>query len=101
MFRDGSRLLAALVLYFRDLRPLTCFGALALALLAASLAAGGFVLSDFLRSGGVSNLPLALGSAVLLLLSAVVLACGVVLSSINRRAADLAALVRAVADRRR
>jgi glycosyltransferase involved in cell wall biosynthesis len=99
-FRDGSRLLAALVLYFRDLRPLTFFGSTALVLLGGSLVTGGIVIRELLRVHTISNLPLAVAAVALLLLAGLSLACGVVLSSINRRAAELAALVRAVAAKR-
>jgi glycosyltransferase involved in cell wall biosynthesis len=94
-YRDGMRILFAILTFFRDYKPLTFFGSLALGLLALSLAGGGVVVAEFLRSGLVPRLPLALASAVLFILAALSLACGVLLHSINRRAAEIVSLVSA------
>ncbi len=93
-FRDGYRILAALILFFRDLKPLTFFGLLASVLLLLSLTSGIVVFSDYLRTGLVPRLPLALLSAGLFILAALSLTCGVLLSSINRRTAEIEALLR-------
>ena len=92
-YRDGYRILMAILMFFRDYRPLNFFGGLALALLALSLAGGGVVIAEYLRTGLVPRLPLAVLSAALFILSALSLTCGVLLSSINRRAAEIAALI--------
>lgn len=92
-YHDGSRALVAILTTFRDYRPLTFFGSLSLLLLALSLAGGTVVVVGFLRTGLVPRLPLAVLSAALFMLSALCMACGVLLSSINRRAAEIAALI--------
>jgi glycosyltransferase involved in cell wall biosynthesis len=92
-YRDGTRILLAILTFFRDYRPLSFFGTLALVLLVLSLAGGGVVVAEFLSTGLVPRLPLAVLSAALFILSALSMTCGVLLSSINRRAAELAALV--------
>jgi glycosyltransferase involved in cell wall biosynthesis len=92
-YHDGYRVLVAILTTFRDYRPLTFFGALALGLLALSLAGGTVVVVEFIRTGLVPRLPLAVLSAALFILSALSVACGVLLSSINRRAAEIAALI--------
>jgi glycosyltransferase involved in cell wall biosynthesis len=92
-YRDGYRILLAILTFFRDYKPLTFFGALALVFLALSLAGGGVVVADFLRTGLVPRLPLAVLSAALFILAALSFTCGVLLSSINRRAAEIAALL--------
>lgn len=91
--RDGARILLAILAFFRDYRPLTFFGSIALVLLLLSLATGGVVVAEYLRSGQVLQIPKAILAAGLFVLAAVVLTCGVLLSSINRRAAELAALL--------
>jgi glycosyltransferase involved in cell wall biosynthesis len=91
--RDGYRVLVAIMTFFRDFRPLTFFGLLGLALLLLSLAGGSVVVLEFLRTGLVPRLPLAVLSAALFILSALAITCGVLLSSINRRAAEIAALL--------
>lgn len=92
-YRDGTRIFLAILTFFRDYRPLAFFGLLALVLLVLSLAGGAVVIAEFLRTGLVPRLPLAVLSAALFILSALSLTCGVLLSSINRRAAELAALI--------
>jgi glycosyltransferase involved in cell wall biosynthesis len=92
-FRDGYRILMAILMFFRDYRPLSFFGMLALLLLLLSLAGGGVVIAEYLRTGLVPRLPLAVLAAALFILSALALTCGVLLSSINRRSAEIAALM--------
>ncbi len=92
-YRDGYRILLAILTFFRDYKPMTCFGLLALFFLALSLLGGGVVITEFVRTGLVPRLPLAVLSAALFLLSALSFACGVLLSTINRRSAELAALI--------
>ena len=92
-YRDGTRIFLAILTFFRDYRPLTFFGLLALFFLVLSLAGGGVVVTEFLRTGLVPRLPLAVLSAALFILSALSFTCGVLLSSINRRSAELAALI--------
>jgi glycosyltransferase involved in cell wall biosynthesis len=92
-YRDGYRILLAILTFFRDYKPMTCFGLLALFFLALSLAGGGVVVAEFLQTGLVPRLPLAVLSAALFTLAALSFTCGVLLSTINRRSAELAALI--------
>lgn len=92
-YRDGYRILMAILMFFRDYRPLKFFGLLALLLLLLSLAGGGLVIAEYLQTGLVPRLPLAVLSAALFILSALSITCGVLLSSINRRSAEIAALM--------
>jgi glycosyltransferase involved in cell wall biosynthesis len=92
-YRDGYRILLAILTFFRDYKPMTCFGLLALFFLVLSLAGGSVVVLEFVRTGLVPRLPLAVLSAALFLLSALSFACGVLLSTINRRSAELASLI--------
>jgi len=92
-YRDGYRILMAILMFFRDYRPLKFFGLLALLLLLLSLAGGGLVIAEYLQTGLVPRLPLAVLSAALFILSALSMTCGVLLSSINRRSAEIAALM--------
>ena len=92
-YRDGYRILLAILTFFRDYKPMTCFGLMALFFLVLSLAGGGVVIAEFVRTGLVPRLPLAVLSAALFLLGALSFACGVLLSTINRRSAEIAALI--------
>jgi glycosyltransferase involved in cell wall biosynthesis len=91
-YRDGYRIFRAILTFFCDYKPLTFFGSLALFFLFLSLAGGGVVVAEFVETGLVPRLPLAVLSAALFILSALSLTCGVLLSSINRRSAEIAAL---------
>lgn len=90
---DGSRILLALVAFFRDYRPLTLFGIWGLTLFALGLAAGGVVVKEYIETGQVLRLPLAVLAVGLVLLSAVSWIGGLLLSSIRRRNAELAFLL--------
>ena len=92
-WRDGYRILLALVAFFRDYRPLVFFGILSGVCVALSLAAGGLVVSQFVETGRVLRVPLAVLSVGLALLGAVALVGGLLLSTVNRRAAELAVLL--------
>jgi glycosyltransferase involved in cell wall biosynthesis len=92
--RDGYRILRGIMILFRDYRPMAFFGTLAFALLAAALYSGYAPIDDFLRTGLVHHLPRAVLAAALFILAALSIALGILLSSINRRSIELAALIR-------
>ncbi|MBW2230295.1 MAG: glycosyltransferase [Deltaproteobacteria bacterium] len=92
--RDGAHILSNIMILFRDYRPLSFFGSLCAALFAASLLCGYAPVDDFVRTGFVDHLPRAVLAAALFILAALSLAVGVLLSSINRRSAELAMLIR-------
>lgn len=100
-FRDGVRILKSLILFFRDYRPIAFFGALSVILLTFSLGAGSVVVRQYLETGLVLRLPLAVLAAALFVLSALSLTCGTILSSVNRRAAELTNLVATLRHRTR
>ena len=91
--RDGYRILLALLAFFRDYRPLTFFGAIALAFGGAGLGAGAVVVAEYLRTGQVLRIPTAILCIGLLTLSMGSAIAGVVLSSISRRANEIMALI--------
>lgn len=91
--RDGYRILIAILAFFRDYRPLTSFGLTALLLLMASLLTGSVVIRQYLATGQVLRVPMAIGAAALFILSALSLTAGVLLSSINRRAEEIRSLL--------
>ncbi|HEY0782873.1 MAG TPA: glycosyltransferase family 2 protein [Thermoanaerobaculia bacterium] len=92
-FHDGTRILLAILTFFRDYRPLTFFGLLSLFLLILSLSGGGLVVAEYIRTGQILRVPMAILAAGTFILSALAMACGVLLSSINRRAAEIVALL--------
>jgi glycosyltransferase involved in cell wall biosynthesis len=92
-YRDGYRILLAVLAAFCDLRPLAFFGGIAILLFGLSLTAGIPVIFEYLETGLVMRLPLAVLAVGLGLVGTMSLIGGVILSSINRRATQLAALI--------
>lgn len=92
-FRDGYRILIALLAFFRDYRPLMLFSSIAFIFFLGSLATGSVVITEYLRTGQILRIPTAILSVGLALLGAVSTIGGLLLSSINRRSAELAALI--------
>jgi hypothetical protein len=91
-FRDGYRIVMTIMALLRDYRPMTFFTALAGLILLAGMVGGLVVALDFLRTGLVPRLPLAILSSALVLLAAVFLVTGFVVSAINRRFAEMEVL---------
>jgi glycosyltransferase involved in cell wall biosynthesis len=91
-FKDGYRILMTIMTLLRDYRPMTFFTVLAAAIALLGLGGGAVVLTDYLQTGLVPRLPLAILSAMLILLSAVFFVTGFVVSAINRRFAEATAL---------
>ena len=91
-FKDGYRILMTIMTLLRDYRPMTFFTALASGIALLGLLGGGVVLTDYLRTGLVPRLPLAILSAAMEILAAVFFATGFVVSAINRRFAEAAVL---------
>jgi hypothetical protein len=91
-FKDGYRIVMTIMTLLRDYRPMTFFTGLAAAITVLGLAGGAVVVSDYLRTGLVPRLPLAILSAMLILLAAVFFVTGFVVSAINRRFAEATAL---------
>jgi glycosyltransferase involved in cell wall biosynthesis len=92
-FRDGYRILLAILALFRDYRPMAAFGTTSAGLLLGSLATGSLVIEQYLQTGQVLRIPLAVLAAALFIMSALSLTAGVLVSSVNRRAAELRALL--------
>ena len=91
--RDGYRILIAILAFFRDYRPLTFFGLTAVLLFLASMGTGSVVIEQYLATGQVLRIPLAICAAGLFILSALSMTAGVLLSSINRRAEEIRSLL--------
>ncbi len=91
---DGARILRGLVIFFRDYRPMSFFGTMTLILALLGLWSGWAPIDDYIRTGLVHHLPRAVLAAGLGILAMLSMAIGVLLSSINRRSAELAALIR-------
>ena len=92
--KDGYHILRSIMILFRDYRPLAFFGWFGVALALASLWSGILPIQDYLTTGLVHHVPRAVLAAALFILSALSFSLGVLLSSINRRSVELAALIR-------
>ncbi|MBL0889756.1 MAG: glycosyltransferase [Gemmatimonadaceae bacterium] len=95
-YHDGSKILLAVLAYFRDYRPLSCFGAIGGALVAGGLWAGSYPVLEYLETGMVNRLPLAVLAVGLVLLAAMSVIAGLILSSVNRRSAEMMSRLRRI-----
>ncbi|MFM1990287.1 MAG: hypothetical protein RJA99_3244 [Pseudomonadota bacterium] len=83
-FRDAGRILATLLVLYKELRPIRFFGSIAVALTAGSLVLATPLLFTWLETGLVPRLPTAVLATGLILLAAISLTCGLVLDSVAR-----------------
>ena len=83
-YRDGMRILRAIVRLVKDERPLQFFSLTGAVLLAAGIGLGMPVVIEFLKTGLVPRLPTAVLATGLVLLSFLSFACGLILDSVTR-----------------
>lgn len=83
-YRDGARILTAIILIYKRLKPLQFLGGIGLLLVALGLVFGLPVIATFLRTGLVPRLPTAVLAAALCQLGFLALGCGVILDGISQ-----------------
>ena len=93
--RDGLRILGTVVALARDYKPLTVFGGIGMATVAAGVLAGLGVVAEYLHTGLVPRLPTAVLSVGLVVCGLLGAATGLVLHVVNRRFRELEHLTRA------
>jgi glycosyltransferase involved in cell wall biosynthesis len=86
---DGLRILGTIFALFRDYKPLTFFGTLALALWGMSLLPGAVVILEYLRTGAVMHAASAILAVGLVLLGMLMFTAGLILHSMTRRIREL------------
>ena len=87
-FQDGFRILFTIFALFRDYKPLTFFGSLAIASVAAGLIPGMLVIAEYLRTGLVPRMPSAVLAVGFVLSGMLMLTIGIILHSLTRRTAN-------------
>ena len=83
-WRDGLRILAAIVRLARSERPLAFFTAIGIALAALSIGLAVPVFVTFIETGAVPRIPTAILSTGLMLLAFLSIACGLILDTVTR-----------------
>lgn len=83
-YRDGARILGTIARLFKSERPLLFFSIAAAAALLLSLLLAAPLLVTWLETGLVPRFPTAILCAALALLSALALACGLILDTVTR-----------------
>jgi len=86
---DGFLILKTIMYMLKDYRPMLFFGALAGISLSVGLACGFVVVEEFLRTGLVYRIPLAILSIGSVLTGFVALAAGLILDTINLRMKEM------------
>ena len=88
-YKDGIRILGTVVNLFRDEKPLTFFGLLAIQISILAVLLGTPHLSHYVTTGTIQNFTAAIGSVVMLLLSMFLVISGVILQSVKRGRQEL------------
>jgi hypothetical protein len=83
-FKDGVRILRAILTLIQHERPLQVFSCVAAGLALSGLVLGTPVVTDFLATGLVPRLPTALLATGLVLLASLSLVCGLILDAVSR-----------------
>jgi glycosyltransferase involved in cell wall biosynthesis len=87
--RDGVRIVRMILDLIKRERPLQFFGAIFFLLLLVGLMLGGSVVSEFFQTGLVPRFPTAFLAASLVLLSFLMLTCGLILDSVTHGRREL------------
>jgi glycosyltransferase involved in cell wall biosynthesis len=95
-FYDGMRILFTIFALFRDYKPLTFFGGLALFFILGALIPGTTVVVEFIQTGLVPRLPSAVLATGMVLLGMLFLTIGIILHSMTRRIRELEYQIRNV-----
>ena len=83
-YRDGARILAKMIVLYKDVKPTAFFGTFALLFGIAGLLLGVGVIIEFMETRYVSRLPTAVLATGLMLLAFLFMACGLILDSVAR-----------------
>jgi glycosyltransferase involved in cell wall biosynthesis len=83
-WKDGLRILAAIVFLFKEVRPFRFFGTLCLGLAAISLALAYPLVVTYLQTGLVPRLPTAVLTTGVMLAAIFCLLCGTILDTVSR-----------------
>jgi glycosyltransferase involved in cell wall biosynthesis len=88
-YRDGVRILTAILVLFKEERPLAFFGIMGLVLLIVSLGLGYPVVAEYLRTGLVPRFPTAILATGLMILAFLSFTSGLVLETVTRGRKEL------------
>ncbi|HDO52707.1 MAG TPA: glycosyltransferase [Rhizobiales bacterium] len=81
-YRDGARILWTIAMLYKELKPLSFFGAGGIALMFVSLGLGAPLIATFLETGLVPRLPTAILATGIMQLGFLSMGCGLVLESV-------------------
>ena len=82
-YRDGFRILATIVLLFKEIHPFRFFGIASALLILISLGLGIPIVIEFIGTGLVPRVPTAILATGLMVLAGIGLTCGLVLDSVS------------------
>lgn len=84
-FSDGARVLGRIFMLLRAYKPLTFFGLLGLLFIAVGLTTGWVVIWEFVETGIVAHVPLAILTTLLFLSAFLFIITGIILNTLNVR----------------
>jgi glycosyltransferase involved in cell wall biosynthesis len=83
-WRDGMRILAAVLFLFKEARPFKFFGAVAVALALVAIALAVPLVQTYLRTGLVPRVPTAVLVTGIMVVASMSLLCGIILDTVSR-----------------
>lgn len=83
-FRDAFRILATMLLLYKEVQPARFFGWIAVALAAGALVLGAPLVETYLQTGMVPRFPTAILATGLVVLSGIAVTCGLILDTVAR-----------------
>lgn len=99
IFRDGVLILNTIFALFRDYKPLTAFSAVGLFLIFCGFIPGSIVIREYILTGIVSHVPLAILSTGMVLSGLLVAFVGLILHTISRRFQEVDSQLQNIAER--
>lgn len=92
VFKDGLRILLTIIALMRDYRPFVFFSSITIFFVVLGLIAGSNVVYQYLQTGIVQRLPLAVLSITLIIIGVIFFITGFIVSTINRRFKEIEVL---------
>jgi glycosyltransferase involved in cell wall biosynthesis len=93
-FRDGYLVLKAILIIFRDYKPLWFFGSLAAFFFLIGIASGSVVVTEFIETHYITHVPLAIFAVGCVLSGIVMSGIGLILDSIKNRFNEIYSFIR-------
>lgn len=94
VFKDGLRILITIITLMRDYKPFVFFSSITIFFVVLGLIAGSNVVYEYLQTGLVTRLPLAVLSITFIIIGVIFFVTGFIISTLNRRFREIDVFIR-------